>query len=156
MSSKPGGSSSASSPCDIHTVSGAFTPLNSGESSRSKFDLSVSVLALVGGAHFAAQLVHHELQAVADAEHRQSEMQDAVVGRRRVGVIDRRWPARQYDARRMIALDLVQRSVARQDDGEDVEFADAARDELRILGAEVEDDDRLRFHHLLCQRTEAV
>jgi hypothetical protein len=27
---------------------------------------------------------------------------------------------------------------------------------LRILRAKVEDDDRLCFHHLLCQRTGAV
>ena len=121
-----------------------------------QLNLRVAVLALVGGADFAAQLVHHELQAVADAQHRQSKMQDALVGRRRVGVIDGRRPARQHDARRRIALDLVERCGAGQHDGEDVLFADAARDELRILRAKVEDDDRLRFHHLLCQRTPAV
>ena len=121
-----------------------------------QLDLRVAVLALVGGAHLAAQLVHHELQAVADAQHRQSKMQHALVGRRRIGVIDRRRPAGQHDARGMVALDFLERSGAGQDDGEDVLFADAARDELRVLRAEVEDDDRLRFHHLLCQRTRAV
>ncbi len=121
-----------------------------------QFHLRVAVLALVGGAHFAAQLVHHELQAVTDAQHRQSEMQDALVRRRRVGVVDGRRPARQHDARGRVALDFVERGGAGQDDGEDVLFADAARDELRILRAKVEDDDRLRFHYLLCQRTRAV
>src|ERR1035441_1390500 len=55
-----------------------------------------------------------------------------------------------------VAVDFVERSGAGQDDGEDVLFADTARDELRILRAKVEDDDRLRFHHILCQRTGAV
>ena len=64
-----------------------------------QFDLRVAVLALVGRANFAAQLVHHELQAVADAQYGQAEMQHAIVGRRRVGVVDRRRPARQDDAR---------------------------------------------------------
>ncbi len=121
-----------------------------------QFHLRVAVLALVGGAHFAAQLVHHELQAVADAQHRQSEVQDALVRWRRIGVVDGRRPAGQHDAGRMIAFDFVEGRVAGKDDGEDVLFADAARDELRILRAKVEDDDRLRFHHLLCQRTGAV
>ena len=121
-----------------------------------QFHLGVTVLALVSGAHLAAQLVHHELQAVTDAQHRHAEMQDSLVRRRRIGVIDRRRPARQHDAGGMIALDFIEWSVARQDDGEDVQFADAARDELRILRAKVEDDDRLGFHYLLCQRTRAV
>ncbi len=37
--------------------------------------------------------------------------------------------------------DLFERSGAGEDDGEDVELADAARDELGVLRAEVEDDD---------------
>ena len=121
-----------------------------------QLDLGVAVLAFVGRADFAAQLVHHELQAVADAEHRQAEMQHAVVGGRRVGVVDRGRAAGQDDARGRVALDFVQRSGAGKHDGEDVLFADAAGDELRVLRAEVEDDDRLGFHHLLCQRTAAV
>ena len=79
-------------------------------------------------------------------------MQHLLVGRRRVGVIDGRRAARQHDAGRMVAFDFVERGRAGQHDGEDVLFADAARDELRILRAKVEDDDRLGFHHLLCQR----
>ena len=116
----------------------------------------MAVLAFVGRAHFAAQLVDHELQAVADAEHRQSEMQHLLVGRWRVGVIDGRRTAGQDDARGVIALDFFQRGGAGKHHGEDILFADAAGDELRVLRAEVEDDDRLGFHHLLCQRTAAV
>ena len=143
----------ASSPCDIHTGQRPAQTLEQRSVVAQQFHLGVTVLALVSGAHLAAQLVHHELQAVADAQHRHAKMEHALVRRRRVGVIDRRRPARQHDARGMIALNFIERSGAGQDDGEDVVFADAARDELRILRAKVEDDDRLRFHYLLCQRT---
>ena len=71
----------------------------------------------------------------------------------RVGVVDRRRASGEDDACGRVALDFFQRSGAGQDDGEDVLFADATRDELRVLRAEVEDDDRLGFHYLLCQRT---
>ncbi len=69
-SSKPGGSSSASSPCDIQTATG-LEALEQRRIVAQRLDFGVPVLALFGGAHLAAQLVHHELQAVADAEHGQ-------------------------------------------------------------------------------------
>ena len=61
------------------------------EKTRAVLDLhvGVTVLALVGGPHFTAQGVNHELQSVADAQHRQAQLEDARVGGRRVGVIDR-------------------------------------------------------------------
>ncbi len=114
--------------------------------------LRMAVLALVGRPHFAAQLVDHELQAVTDAKHGQPQVQHLLVGGRGVGIIDGRRPPRQNDARGTIALDFFELGGAGKDDGEDVLFADAAGNELRILRAEVEDDDRLRFHNLLCQR----
>src|SRR5579862_783353 len=103
--------------------------------------MGVAILALVGGADLSAQLVHHELEAIADAEHGQTHVQYAFVGRGSVGIVDRRWSARQHDARGRIALDFVERGGAGKYDGEDVLFADATRDELRVLRAEVEDDD---------------
>ncbi len=54
--------------------------------------------------------------------------------------------ARENDSHRRIAANFCQASVEGQDDGEDFLFADAARDELRILGAEVEDYYGLGFH----------
>ncbi len=38
------------------------------------FDVGMAVLAFVGGAHFAAESVHHELQSVADAQHGQAQL----------------------------------------------------------------------------------
>src|SRR5580704_19759627 len=113
----------------------------------------MAVFALVGRADFSSQLVDHELQAVADAEDRQAKVQHLLVGGRGVGIVDGRRPTRQNNARGTIALDFFELGRAGENDGEDVLFADAAGDKLRILRAEVEDDDRLRFHHLLCQRS---
>jgi hypothetical protein len=64
------------------------------------------------------------------------------VGGRRVGVVDRRRAAGEDDAERLVGLNFVERRRAGQHDGEDVLLADAARDELRILRAEIEDDER--------------
>ena len=156
ISSKPGGSCFGFVAVRHPDRQRAFETFEQRRVGMQQVDLGVAVLALVAGHDFAAQLVRHELQAVADAEHRQAEMQHALVGGRRIGVIDRAWASGEDDAGGIVLLNFFQRSGAGQDDGEDVLFADAARDELRVLRAEVEDDDRLGFHYLLCQRIRTV
>ena len=52
----------------------------------------------------------------------------------------------QNDAGRPVALDLIQWGGTGQDNGKYFEFADAARNELRVLRTEVENDDGLFFH----------
>ena len=121
-----------------------------------QFDVGVPVLALLAGTDFAAQLVGHVMQAVADAQHGQAEVQDLLFGDGRAGFVDGRRASGEDDAAGRVALDFFERGRAREDDGEDVLFADAARDELGVLRAEVEDDDRLGFHFLMCQRTGEV
>ena len=106
-----------------------------------KFDVGVSVLALVARADFATELVGHQVQAVADTKNGQAEMQDLFVHRGCIGFVDRRRASGEDDAGGRVTLDFFQRSGAGEDDGEDVLFADAARNELRILRAKVEDDD---------------
>src|SRR5260221_5492905 len=109
-------------------------------------DFRVSILAPGAGTDLAAELVGDEVQSVADAEHRKTQGEDAVVGGRSVVVIDRRRPSTQNDARRTIALDFVKRGAAGQDDGENFQFADAAGNELRVLRAEIENNNGLVFH----------
>ena len=121
-----------------------------------QFDVGVSVLALVAGADFAAQLVGHVDAARSRCPAPAGRDAAPARPRGRVGVIDRRRASGEDDAGGRIALDFFQRGGAGEDDGEDVLFADAARDELGVLRAEVEDDDRLGFHFLMCQRTGEV
>src|SRR5258708_39233487 len=42
-------------------------------------DFGMAVLALCGGTDFTAQRGHHELQSRADAEHRDAEIEEALV-----------------------------------------------------------------------------
>ena len=101
----------------------------------------MSVLTLLGRAHLTAERMHHKLQSVADAKHGQAKLEDASIGRRRVFVVDRPRRARQNNATRRITLDLVERGRAGQHDGENILFANAACDQLRVLRTKVENDD---------------
>src|ERR1700719_3363191 len=105
------------------------------------FNLSVAVLALSGGANFAAERVDHELQSVADTEHGDAEIEDALIRERRVFVVHRRRATRENDSYWRVAANFFQAGIEGKYDREDFLFADAAGDELRILRAEVEDYD---------------
>ena len=84
-------------------------------------------------------------------EHRHAKIQQFGVGRRRVRVVNRRRPTRENDPQGMQSLNLAERRRAGQHDGEDVLFANAPRNQLRILRAEIEDNDCLGVHSLVCQ-----
>src|SRR4051794_5007133 len=111
----------------------------------------MAVLALVGGAHFSAESVHHELQSVADAEYGQSQLENFGIGGRSVGIVDRRWASGKNDADGGVAFYFFNAGGAGEHYRKNILFADAARDELRILGAEVEDYDGLGFHGRVSQ-----
>src|SRR5215467_7104014 len=109
-------------------------------------NLRMSVLAFGGGAHLAAQMMRNELQAIADAEHRLAEAQQRRVGTRRVGVIDRAGSTRKNDAERFVAFNFCKLCRAWEDHGKDILLANAARDQLCVLGTKVKDDDRRGVH----------
>jgi hypothetical protein len=90
--------------------------------------------------------VHHELQSVTDAEDGNPQLQNGLVGMGRVLVVNRARSTREDDTYGRIATNFLQAGVERKDNGKDVLFADAARNQLRILRPEVEDDDRLGIH----------
>src|SRR6185437_6062110 len=62
------------------------------------YDVGVTVLAQWRGANLAAKMMHDELEAIADAKDGCAEFEDARVGGRGVGVIDRRGAAGEDDA----------------------------------------------------------
>ena len=116
--------------------------------------LGMAVFPLYARTHFAAKFVSNELQPVANAEHGHSHGKDAFVGRRCIGIVNRAGPAGKNDADRVVILDFRQRGGTRQNGGENVLLADAARNQLRILRAEIKDDDgfnRGMFHVLISQ-----
>jgi hypothetical protein len=105
------------------------------------FNIGVTVFAFVRGAHFAAQHVDHKLQAVTDAKHGQAEFEYSRVGVGGVLIVNRAGTSGQNDSDGRVAADFVQVGGAWENDGKDVLFTDAARNELGILRPKVEDND---------------
>ena len=108
--------------------------------------------ALSAGVDLAAEQLRGELRAVADAEDRHAELEDAPAGssarpRRRptIGPPESTMPigaiARELrrSARERVRMDLAV----------DALLADPARDQLRVLRAEIEDEDELMRHAAL-------
>jgi hypothetical protein len=91
-----------------------------------------------------AELEHHRLHAVADAEYRNPKIEELPAQLRRAVRVHRRGPARQDQAARLPAPDLLERHRVRQQLTENAALAHAARDQLRVLAPEVEDEDLVR------------
>ena len=70
-----------------------------------------TVFAMRGGAHLAAELLCHELYAVADAQDRQTARPETGVWLRSVNVVDGAWTAAQDDAGWVARKNLVQWGV---------------------------------------------
>ena len=94
-------------------------------------------------ADLAAQRHGHDLLAVAETEHRHSQLQHLRVDGGRILGVDARRAARQDDGGRIQRADLVRGDVARDDFGVDVQVAHAAGDELAVLRAKVKHKDFL-------------
>src|SRR5438132_3851345 len=88
-----------------------------------------------------AELVGEELHAVADAEHGEAGLEDVSGGLRSAFVVDGGWAAGEDEAARVEPLDLLPGSVVGDELAVDVALADAAGDEHRVLGTEVDNDD---------------
>ena len=99
-------------------------------------------LADAGVRHLAAEGGRHRLHPVADAEHGDAEVEDARVDRRGARLVDRRRAAGEDDPDRVAGGELGRRRVVRHDLGVDPALAHAPGDELGVLGAEVDDQDR--------------
>lgn len=108
--------------------------------------MRVPIFAMFRRAHFSSQRMNHELQSVADAEHRYSQLKYTRIGYGRVFVVNRARATGKNDADRMLISYLLNAGVARENYGIDVLFADSAGDQLRILRPKIEDNDRLSFH----------
>ena len=103
--------------------------------------MSVSILPVLRFFYLASQMVDHELQAIADAEHRHTEIENAQVGAGSVFVIDRRRASLEDDTDWVVLVYVFNLSVTRKDNRKDILLADPAGDELRILRPEVENYD---------------
>ena len=133
---KPGDRVAVAHPDGLVPVEPGGQAVLDGEGDRRR-----TVLALGRGEHVAAQLVGHEMGAVADPEDRDPAVPDRPIGTWGVDVVDGARPAREDDRLGVAPLDLGPRRVVGEQLRVDVELPDPPRDELGELAPEVEDDD---------------
>ena len=126
-----------------HLLARAFLP-KAGEQRAIVGDVEegAAEFAMIRGRDAAAQLRAHRLLAIADAEHRHAELEHRI-GRARAGILGHRGRAAGEDHRfRREGGDLLGiHQVEGMDLAIDAAFAHAARDELRHLAAEIEDEN---------------
>src|SRR5262249_19138167 len=99
------------------------------------------VFAFGGALDVAAENKSEKLEAVTDPERRQAEGEDLGGNTRCVFGVDARGASRENHGARAQAADFLEREIVRMDLAVDAELADAPRDELGGLRAEVEDED---------------
>ena len=104
-----------------------------------------AVFAGLCPADLAAEGVAGQLHAVADAEHRDAEPEDAGIAPRGAGLVDTRRPTREDDALRVQRLDAVRGHVVADDLAVDMLLANATGDQLGVLRAEVEHQHPFRL-----------
>ena len=100
-----------------------------------------AVLPLVRPDHLAAQGVDHELEAVADPQDRNPEIEDPLVHPRRSRLVDGGGAAGKDDPLGPEGADLFEVDPRRLDLAVDLMFPDAPGDELVVLGSEIDDQD---------------
>src|SRR5207302_5333540 len=101
----------------------------------------LAVLSLGGAPHLPTVGSHHELIPVADTQERNTALEEILVRVRGGGSVDARGAPREDNHRHPPALQSSQRSVVRQQLRVDAERSDATAYEMRVLAAEIEDDD---------------
>lgn len=98
----------------------------------------------------SAEPLHNQLQTIADAEDEYAVAADVVdesVGEGGgIWSVDGVGSARENDDARGEVGDGGEWGSARDAEGEDREGTDSPSDEVRVLGAEVEDEDEIRLH----------
>ena len=103
---------------------------------------------LVGLGDLAAQGVGHELAAIADAQHRHTQLKDGRISLGRARLIDGVGAAGEDEADGLHSAELLQRGRVGLDLAIDAALAHPAGDELVVLAAEIQDNHGLMGHHL--------
>ena len=107
---------------------------------RFRQEVRTAVLAASRGLHFSAQGFGNPMHAVADAQHGNAGRQHRRIALWGVLVVHRTGTAGEHDAHRFEGKNLLDASGARHDGAENLLFANAPRDELRVLAAKIQHD----------------
>ena len=110
-------------------------------------DVGPAELASVTALDLAAQHVAQQLLAIADGQHRQAQVEQLAPDARTVGLQHAGGPARQDDGLWLELIDHGLRLAERMDLAIDARLAQAPRDQLRHLAAEIDDQDLLVVAH---------
>ena len=102
--------------------------------------------AVLRGRDLAAECLGHELAAVADAEDRHAQREDGGIDLRGGGIIDAVRAAGEDKALGLHGLELLQRGRVGLDLAVYIALTDTAGDELVILPAEVQNENRFHAH----------
>ena len=111
--------------------------------------LGVAVLAMIGSRDRAAELRRERLHAVADAEHGCAGRNQRIADLRRALLAYRLGATRQDDALRRKRRDRFGGRIVRQDLAVNADLTDAPCDQLRVLPAEVDDENAFGVAGLL-------
>ncbi len=113
-----------------------------GAEQRSLLDphLRLAELPHPGSLDLAAQVLRHQVHAVADAEHGNAQLEQLLVDAGRVLDVDRGGPAREDDRARISRRHFLRRELIGDELGVDVRLAHAPSDQLGILAPEIEDE----------------
>ena len=93
--------------------------------------------------HLAAEPLRHQLEAVAHPEHRHAGREHASIDARRAVGVDRRRATGQHDRLRLARQHVRHRHGVRHDLGVDPRLPHPPRDQLRVLGPEVDDENQV-------------
>ena len=100
----------------------------------------------------ASEVARHQLHPVTDAEHGHAQAEDPRIGLRRTLRVDRGRPAREDERERPPRGDRRRGGRVMDELRVDAALADAPRDQLRVLAAEVDDEDGALFRRRLLER----
>ena len=102
---------------------------------------SRAVFAAIAEFHLASEVMRHQLHPVADPQDRDSERKDRRVGVGSAFVINAGGSSREQDSFRLERRYFISRDIEADDLRINLTFADAARDYLGVLRAEIEDEN---------------
>ena len=108
-----------------------------------QLQLGPAELTALGALDATAEGLDHHLHAVTDPEDRDPELEELGPQRRRPLLVDRGGASGEDERPRVAEPDPVDVGVVRKQLREDAALAEAARDQLRVLAAEVEHEDLL-------------
>ena len=106
----------------------------------------LAIFPLRGLADLTAQHMHHQLAAIANSQNRNTPGINLGVNGGRIREICTVGAAGKDDALGIFGLDFGQIGAVRVNFAIHVAFADAAGNQLVILAAEIQDDDRFLLH----------